>query len=359
LILRSGVLILGPYTQQFEESFRDYCGVKYAVAVSTCTSALEIALRYFNVGGKEVIVPTNNFITVGNAVIFSGGVPVLADMKSDTLCIDPADILKRITTRTKGVIVVDIAGMPCPEIDEIREICQEKGLFLLEDAAHAHGATIDGRKTGSLGDAGCFSFYPTKVMTTCTGGILTTNDPSLAEYAISLRHYGAGKGLNTIENLGSSWLMDEISALLGIYQLRALEANVARRNEIARMYADSLLNVEGLKLFEVPSHIRHSYYKYPIFLSPTIDKEELVQRMQNDRGVSLGSVYDPPCHLQPIYQKLYGFHHGMFPTAEATLKRTICLPMFVQMTGEEIAYVSESLKMVLPKCHISSVREQR
>jgi len=349
-ILRSGQLILGPYTQKLEQSFREYCGARHAVAVSSCTAALEIALRYFNVRGKEVIVPTNTFIASSNAVIYSGGIPVLADIKSDTLCLNPTDFLKRITPETKGVIVVHIAGLLCPEIKEIRDICRERHLFLLEDVAHAHGASINGQKAGSIGDAGCFSFYPTKVMTTCTGGMLITDDDGLAEYAISLRHHGVGRylgvgrDLNDIVNLGNDWLMNEIGALLGIYQLRALEDNIKRRNEIARSYADALMIIEGIEPFKVPPHIRHSYYKYPVLLSPTIDKRELIEKMKSECGISLGSVYDPPCHLQPVYQRLLGFRSGMFPIAEATLTRVVCLPMFQQMTNQEVDYVLQSLK---------------
>ncbi len=353
LILRSGRLILGPYTQKLEEDFREYCGVKHAVAVSSCTAALEIALRYFNVAGKEVVVPTNTFIASSNAVIYSGGTPVLAEIKPDTLCLDPVDLLNRITPETKGVIVVHIAGLPCPETEEIRDICKKEGLFLLEDVAHAHGAMINGQKTGSLGDAGCFSFYPTKVMTTCTGGMITTNDGDLAEYAISLRHHGVGRDLNDIVNLGNDWLMDEISALLGIYQLRALEANITRRNEIARSYADALMSIDGVEPFNVPPNIRHSYYKYPVLLSQKMDNQKLVEEMKSQCGISLGSVYDPPCHLQPIYQRLFGFRCGMFPTAEATLERVVCLPMFQQMTNQEVDYVLESVRRILPSCQMS------
>ncbi|MCK4820226.1 DegT/DnrJ/EryC1/StrS family aminotransferase [bacterium] len=349
-ILRSGQLILGPYTQEFERNFREYCGVKHAVAVSSCTAALEIAFRYFDVRGKEVIIPTNTFIASSNAVLYAGGTPVLADIKANTLCLDPKDVLKRITPKTCGVMVVHIAGLVCPEIDKLREICQEKGFFLLEDAAHAHGATINGKKAGSLGNVGCFSFYPTKVMTSCVGGMITTDDDCLAEYAISLRHHGVGKDLNDIVNLGNNWLMSEIHALLGIYQLRALEANLQRRNEIAQRYADSLSEVEGVNLLRVPPHIRHSYYKYPIRLSETVDKAKLVAVMKDRYSISLGSAYDPPCHLQPAYQRLFGFHNGMFPVAERILKRVVSLPMFVQMTDEEVDYVVQSLKEVIAYC---------
>jgi perosamine synthetase len=346
-ILKSGRLVLGPYLQRFEESFRDYCGVKYAVGVSSCTAALEISLHYFNVTGNEVIVPTNTFIATSNAVIYSGGTPILADIKADTLCLDPADLMERITPKTKGVIVVHLAGLICPDIEQIQEICQEKGLFLLEDCAHAHGATINNKKSGSLSQAGCFSFYPTKVMTTCTGGMLTTNDEKLADYAISMRHYGVGKGLHHIVNAGDSWLMDEISALLGIYQLKSLELNLKRRNEIALKYTRALENSTFAQPFEVPANIWHSYYKYPVLLSPGIEKSQLVNKMQNEHGVSIGSIYDPPCHLQPIYQQIFGFRRGAFPVADEILPRTCALPMHPQLTDEEVDYVLQSLLTTL------------
>jgi perosamine synthetase len=347
-ILRTGRLILGPYTQTLETKFAEYIGVKHAIAVSSCTAALEITLRYFDVKDKEIIVPTNTFLATSNAVIYGGGTPILADINPDTLCLDPIDFERRITPRTKGVIVVHVGGLPCPDMDAIQAICKERGLFLLEDVAHSHGGTINGKKTGSLGNAGCFSFYPTKVMTTCTGGMITTDDDKLAEYAISLRHHGVGTGLTDIVNLGNDWLMDEISALLGTYQLRALESNLIRRNEIARKYADELDNYEGVRVFKVPMNIRHSYYKCPVLLPPLVDKRVFVEKMKNEMGIDLGSIYDPPCHLQPVYQRVFGFHYGMFPQAEETLERVCCLPMFVQITDEEINYVIKSFKSLLP-----------
>ena len=346
-ILRSGQFILGPYTKKFEELFQAYCGVKHAIAVSSCTAALEISLRRFDVVGKEVIVPTNTFVSTGNAVIDSGGILTLADIRAETLCLDPSDLLRRITSKTRGVIVVHIAGLPCPDMEVIKKICQERNLFLIEDAAHAHGAIINGHKAGGLGDVGCFSFYPTKVMTTGTGGMITTNDDKLAEYAISLRNYGVGQGLENIVNFGNDWFMNEISALLGIYQLRTLEVNVTRRNEIARKYADFLVNIKGVGLFKVPGNIRHSYYKYPIFLPKSINKRQIIDKMKNTFGVAMGTIYDPPCHLQPVYQRHFGFGRGMFPIAEEILGRTCCLPMYQQMNDEEVNYVLQSLKATL------------
>jgi perosamine synthetase len=354
-ILRSGRLILGPYTTKFEEAFREYCGVKHAVAVSSCTAALEIVMRYFDVAGKEVIIPTNTFLATSNAVIYSGGTVVLCDIKADTLCLDPAEVLKLVTPRTRGVIVVHLGGMPYPDIEELRETCRDRGLFLVEDVAHAHGASIGGKKTGSLADAGCFSFYPTKVMTTGTGGIITTDNDKLAEFAISLRHHGVGTGLHHIINLGNDWLMSEISALLGIYQLKALEANLTRRNQIAQKYADALANVNGIEVLRIPSHIRHAYYKFPVFLSADSDTNKFVEIMQKEYKVNIGSIYDPPCHLQPIYQKLFGYSKGMFPVADRVLVRTRSLPIFSQMTDEETEYVLHCLQEVLPVCRMNQM----
>lgn len=355
-ILKNGRLILGPYTQEFEKNFREYCGVKHAIAVSSCTAALEIVLRYFDVRGKEVIVPTNTFVATSNAVVYSGGTPVLTDINPDTLCMDPGALLKNITPRTKGVIIVHIAGIISPEIEEIKQICKDRNLFLIEDDAHAHGAMINGQKAGSLADAGCFSFYPTKVMTTCTGGMITTNDDGLADYAISLRHHGVGKGLENIVNMGNDWLMDEISALLGIYQLKSLEENVTRRNEIAHRYAEYLRNIEDIGLFTAPSNIRYSYYKYPVVISQNIDKKKLVGKMESEYGIRLGSAYDPPSHLQPAYQKFFGYKKGMFPRAEGILQRVVCLPMFVQMTDEQIKYVLQSFEKVISNMSVKGGR---
>lgn len=346
-ILSGGRLILGPYTREFEKNFSEYCGVKHSIAVSSCTSALEIVLRYMDVKDKEVIVPTNTFIATCNAVIYSGGIPVLADIDPDNLCIDPDSLIEKITSKTRGVIIVHISGFITSELEKIKKICRERDLFLIEDAAHAHGAMINGRKAGSLVDAGCFSFYPTKVMTTCTGGMVTTDDDGLADYAISLRHHGVGKDLNDIVNLGNDWLMDEISALLGIHQLKNLESNVKRRNEIVQKYEGYLRNIKKIKLFSAPPNIRYSYYKYPVLLSQDIDKKKLIEKMENIYGISLGSVYDPPSHLQPVYQKVFSYKKGMFPNAERTLQSVVCLPIFVQMTDEQIDHVARSFKEII------------
>ncbi|MGB9756278.1 MAG: DegT/DnrJ/EryC1/StrS family aminotransferase, partial [Candidatus Bathyarchaeales archaeon] len=181
-ILQSGMLTLHTYTKEFENQFAKLCHVKHAIAVNSGTSALEIALRTMKVKAEdEVLVPTNTFSATATAVIFAGAKPKLTDINPENLCIDAENIQKNITSKTKGVITVHIGGLICPEIEEIKEICREENLFLVEDAAHAQGSTINQKPAGSLGDTGCFSFYPTKVMTTGEGGMITTNSDEVAE----------------------------------------------------------------------------------------------------------------------------------------------------------------------------------
>lgn len=346
--LKTGALTLGPNVKKFEELFAEYTGVKHAVAVNSGTSALEIAMRYFDVRDREVIVPTNSFVASANTVIFAGGRPVLADIKPETLCIDPDDVLEKITPKTKGVMVVHLAGLVCPQMKELREICADHHLFLMEDAAHAQGGMIDGKKAGDLGDVGCFSFFPTKVMTTGEGGIITTNDGKMSEFAKSLRHHGIEN--NRFERLGYNWRMCEINAILGIYQLKRLDGYVKKRNEVARKYTKNLRNVKKVAPFPVPHNVRHSYYKYPVLLSCCTDASGITQSLKEKYGIETGSLYYPPIHLQPLYRRLFGYKEGMLPVAEDILKREICLPMFVTVSDKEVNYVTESLKKEVQSC---------
>jgi perosamine synthetase len=345
-IIRGGRLIFGENTREFEESFRDYVRVGHAVSVNSCTTALEIVMRYFNVRGREVIVPTNTFASCVKAVMYAGGTPVLADMNPLTFCLDTEDALKRINSKTAGIIVVHIAGLVYPEMDRLREECRERGLFLIEDPSHAHGATIDERPAGSLADAACFSFYPTKIMTTGTGGMITTDDAGLAAYARSVRHHGQGESLESIVNLGNDWCMDELSAALGVYQLKRLDENVAHRNRVVGWYRRALEGVDWIKIPNHAENLRHAYYKFPVMLEEGIDKGRLRRIMSEEYDVELGAIYDPPCHLHPVFQRELGWHAGMFPETEAVLRRQVCLPVHAAVTEEDVAAVVEALQEV-------------
>jgi len=341
-VLRSGVLTGGPHVREFEDRFAAYMKAKHAVATSSGTSNLEICLRYFKLKGREVIVPTNTFVATPNSVIFAGGKPVFADMREDTLCIDPEDAKEKITSRTAGVIVVHIAGLVCPQIKELAELCEDHDLFLLEDCAHAHGAMIDGKMAGTLSDAGCFSFYPTKVMTTGEGGMITTDDSRLAEAACCMRNHGQSPdGVMVI--LGHNWRMNEIAAILGKYQLENLEKFVQKRNKVARMYDEELKNMRGVSLFKTPSNIRHSYYKYAVRLADNVDKDELARILKHECNIETGNVYYPPCHLNPFYEENFGTREGDLPVAERVLKKVLCLPVHVGLSERNVIYISKAL----------------
>jgi dTDP-4-amino-4,6-dideoxygalactose transaminase len=341
-MLRSGRLTDGPYTQRFEKEFAEYTVAKHAISVNSGTAALDVALRFFKLQGREVIVPTNTFISTPNSVIFAGGKPVFADMNRDSLSVDVEDVKKKVTPNTSGVIVVHIAGLICPEIKELQQFCYDRDLFLLEDCAHAHGAMMDGQKAGTFGDAGCFSFYPTKVMTSCEGGMIVTCNDSLAEESMCLRTCGQNSSRQAVM-LGHNWRLNEMAAIVGKYQLEHLEEFLAKRNEVARWYEAALSDVEGLTLFKVPSNFRHSYYKYPLKLAEGIDRLEIAALLKEKYSIETGHVYYPPCHLQPFYMENYGTREGDFPISEQVLEKVLCLPMHYGVTHENVAYIRDAL----------------
>jgi len=347
-VLKSGVLTDGSHVGNFEKEFADYVGVKYAVAVNSGTAALEIVLRHYGLKGREVIVPTNTFVATPNTVLFAGGKPVFADIREDTLCIDPEDVKRKISSKTAGVVVVHIAGLVCPQMRELRELCKDNGLFLIEDAAHAHGATFDGKKAGSLADAGCFSFYSTKVMTTGEGGMITTDDKRIAEVSLCLRSHGQD-ARRMMVMLGHNWRMAEIAAILGRHQLSHIEEFVTKRNQLARRYEARLANVEGLSLFKTPSNIRHSFYKFPTRVDDRLDVEKLGLVLKRDYGVETGNVYYPPCHMHPFYRENFGLKEGDLPVSERVLRKVLCLPMHVGLSVDDVDYVSDSVRCAIGK----------
>ncbi|MCW4003218.1 MAG: DegT/DnrJ/EryC1/StrS family aminotransferase [Candidatus Bathyarchaeota archaeon] len=342
LVLKSGRLTEGPKVQEFEEEFAKYTNVKHAIAVNSGTGSLDISLRHYKLRGREVVVPTNTFISTPNSVIFAGGKPVFADMNQDTLGIDVEDVKRKVSPNTAGVIVVHIAGLVCPEINELKDFCEDKGLFLLEDAAHAHGALMDGKKAGTFGDAGCFSFYPTKVMTSGEGGMIITNDDELAKEARCVRACGQNASRQMV-TLGHNWRLSEVAAVIGKHQLRHLEEFLTQRNQVANWYQEALSDVQGVSLFKVPPNFRHSYYKYPLKLTQGIDRIKLSALMKEKYRIETGHVYYPPCHLQPYYMETFGTREGDFPTAERVLKSVLCLPMHCLITKENVRYIRDAL----------------
>lgn len=348
-VLEEGQFRNGKNVTIFENMVAQYVGVKNAVAFDSDSSAYETALHYFGVKGKEVVVCTNSFVSVPNSVVAAGAKPVFADIRAETLSMNPESLRQNSSPDTCGVIVTHIAGFPNPDLKDIMDICRKNKLFLIEDATHAIGATVNGQKAGSFGDAAVFAFTPTKVLTTGEGGMLVTNNTELGEFAKRFSFYGSGVGKTNFVDLGRHMVLPEISAILGIYQLKRLDEFIARRNEIAERYDEALDKIGAVQTVVCPSGFRSAYYKYPLTLDSKIDKQKLTSTLFQDFGVETGNIFYPPCHLQGIYRKLGASSYGSLATSEQVLSRTITLPMHVALTDEDVEFVLDKVAFLCSK----------
>ena len=344
--LRTGQLTLGKYVKAFEDKFAKMVGTRYAIAVNSGTSSIEIPLRIFGVKGKEVIVPTNTFFATPGAVLHAGGRVRFVDADPQTFSIDVESLREAIGPETVGVIVVHIAGIVTPRMTEIQEICKEHGLWLLEDAAHAHGASYYGRMAGAFGRAASFSFFPTKVITSAEGGVIATNDVKVYEEALIYRDQGkAESSSNFHTRLGYNWRMSEPHAIIGISQLARLQEFTVARSRIAGIYDRGLKDIPGVQAFRLPEGCLSNYYKYIALLEKGVDRSLLKKQLRERYQVGLsGEVYDIPCHQQPIFRP---YSAGEFPNAEDICRRHICLPIYSNMTDDEAEYVLFALKSAL------------
>ncbi|MGA2790612.1 MAG: DegT/DnrJ/EryC1/StrS family aminotransferase [Candidatus Bathyarchaeia archaeon] len=348
-ILASGMLTLGAYTKKFESEFAKFVNAPHAVAVNSGTSALEIALRALGLkSAGEVILPTNTFGATAAAVVFAGGTPIITDVSRDGLTIDSDIVRRALTPNTKGVIAVHIGGLICPDIEGIRELCDKKGLFLVEDAAHAHGSMIGNKKAGTLGSAGAFSFYPTKIITSGEGGMITTNNEEVAEFSRIMRDQGKESfSSNRIVRLGYNWRMPEICAATGLVQLRHLSDFIQKRNAIAKAY-DMTLEKLGIERVVTPPNQLNNYYKYTYLLPKNINRDEFKANCRKRGVIYGGEVYWPPLHMQPAF-KSYLQHGARFETADDLCQRMVNPPIFSQMTSQEVNTVIDVTQEQLSK----------
>lgn len=352
-VLRSGYLTMGEKVAQFEKAFADFSGTKYAIATNSGTSSLEIILRAIGVADNTVIVPSNTMMASPASVIHAGAKVTFADCQKENLQLDPQDLRRKIRADTKVVMLVHIGGTISPALDEIQDICEQNGLVLIEDAAHAHGATIDGRQAGSLGIAGSFSFYPTKAIVTAEGGMITTDDENIYQKSLVLRDHGkAHPDFNVHTEFGYNWRFSELHAVLGIQQMKKADAILTERRRIAHMYDKKLEGMKRIRKLEIPPNIKPSFYKYIVFLDDDIDRDAVKRELKERYSVSLtGEVYSHPCHSQPVFKKYpwvkVNDPGDTFPQTEYVSKRHICLPLYPGLTEEEIDYVVDSLRKVL------------
>lgn len=346
-VLASGQLTLGDHGRQFEEAFAARCGVAHGVAVSSGTAALEISLRAHGVEGRDVLVPANTFFATAAAVVHAGGRPVLMDTDPESFGTAPEEIERRITPNTVGVVVVHIGGIVSGRMPEIQALLEARGLWLVEDAAHAHGSSLHGVAAGAFGAAAAFSFYPTKVMTSGEGGMLVTSDERIASEARIHRDQGkASFTRNAHTRLGYNWRMSEPHAIIGRRHLERLPEMIAARQRIAAVYDRGLEEaIPALTPLAVPEGGVCNYYKYIAVLREAVDRKALKATLRETFGVCLaGEVYEEPLQRQPVFEK---YADSDLFVSEDVCARHLCLPIHPGMTEDQAHQVLDALAATL------------
>jgi perosamine synthetase len=339
--LRNERFVLGESVHKFEEEFAKYCGTDYAVSTSSGTNALQIAMLATGLeAGQIAITSPASFIASANAIIHTQGVPLFSDISLETYTLNPHLIGKVGPSKTKAIIPVHLYGYPA-DMDSINELAQKRKLIVIEDACQAHGASFHGKKTGSLGDVGCFSFYPSKNMTVCgDGGMITTNDEKIALKAAKLRDCGR-KSQYVHDVVGYTSRLNSVNAAIGRVQLRHLDEWNEKRRQIAEAYGKALGGVKELVLPPTSSTLRAPVYH--LYVVRTKRRDELKAFLES-RGISCGIHYVLPIHLQPAYQQMFGFKEGAYPYAEELCRTCLSIPIYPDISGEETKDVSESIR---------------
>jgi dTDP-4-amino-4,6-dideoxygalactose transaminase len=336
-VIESCQFALGPEVELFENAFADYCQTKYAIGVNSGTSALHLALLAAGVGpNDEVITVPFTFVAAVAAILYTGARPVFVDIEPRFFTIDVDQIEQAITSRTKAIVPVHLYGQPA-DMDRILEIARRHRLIVIEDAAQAHGAVYKGRRVGSIGDVGCFSFYPTKNLAAYgEGGALTTNNEAWAQQLRALRDWGQkGKYSHTLK--GYNYRLESIQAAVLRVKLRHLEAWTEARRSHARHYNELLSHSE----VQTPQSVEHARHVYHIYAIRTKHRDALQRSLQED-GVETAIHYPVPVYLQQAYSDL-GIVPGSFPCAEAVAETVLSLPIFPELTETQLRHVASSI----------------
>ena len=357
--LKSGWIGTGPKVHQFEEMFRDYKGVKYAMALNSCTACLHLSMLSINLQpGDEVIVPTMTFAATANVVIHAGGKPVFVDSLRDSMNIDPADIERKITPKTKAIIPVHFAGRAC-DMDTILDIAKKHDLKIIEDCAHAIETEYHGEKAGTFGDIGCFSFYVTKNIVTGEGGMAITNNQEYADKIKVMGLHGMSKdawkrfsdeGYKHYQVVypGFKYNMMDIQAALGIHQLPRVDSYWLRRQEIWNTYNEAFKDLPVFTPAPVAPDTKHAYHLYTLLLDIdrlSITRDQFLDEMTK-RKIGVG-VHYIALHLHPYYQQTLGHKRGDFPNAEWISDRTVSLPLSAKLTNADVDDVIEAVQSIL------------
>jgi len=345
-VLRSDWLTTGPKVGEFEEAFAARVGAKYAVSFSSGTAALHGAA--FAAGlkpGDEAITTPMTFAATANCVLYQGATPIFADVSADTLNLDPEKVAARITPHTRAIIAVDYAGHPA-DLDAILELGARHGLVMIEDACHSLGAEYKGRRVGSVAHMSVFSFHPVKHVATGEGGMVTTGRADFAESLRRFRNHGIssdarqrqaeGQWFYEMVLLGFNYRLTDIACALGLSQLKKLEANVARRREIAARYTRAFRNLSCVIVPSVRSNVNPAWHLYPVRMNPALLNADRAQVFRALRAENIGvNVHYIPVHLHPYYRDRFGYRGGEYPVAEAAYEQVVSLPMFHKMSDQD------------------------
>jgi len=335
-VLNSGQMVQGPRVREFEARFAEMCGVEHAIATSSGTTALHIAMLAHGIGASdEVITSPFSFIASANCALYVGARPVFVDIEPNYFTIDPAQIEARITPKTKAIVPVHLYGQAC-EMDAIMEIAQKHKLAVIEDACQAHGATYKGQKVGSFGTA-CYSLYATKNITTIEGGMIVTNDAQIAEKARLFRNHGSPRTYEHVV-LGYNMRMTDLSAAVGLVQIKNLNQWNAKRRENAAYLTEKLSQVAGVVTPKVREQAGHVFHQYTIRIQ---DRDAAAQKLR-EKGVGVGVHYPTPIHRQPLYQELG--YKDVLPVAEAASREVLSLPVHPSLSAEDLDTIIDAIR---------------
>ncbi|MDD5148588.1 MAG: DegT/DnrJ/EryC1/StrS family aminotransferase [Candidatus ainarchaeum sp.] len=356
--LKAGEIAMGRKCLKFEEEFSKYTGAKFAVSLGSCTAALFLSMKAAGIGkGDEVVTTPMTFAATANTIIHAGAKPVFADIDAETWDISPEKIKKKISKKTKAIIPVDYAGLPC-DFDEIREIAGQKKLFVIEDAAHAAGAEYKNKKIGSLSDMTCFSFYAVKNLAMGEGGAVTTDNEKWAKKISTLRMHGmdkpawdryssAGYRPYRIVEAGYKANMTDLQAAIGLPQLKKLDLLNSQREKLAKIY-EKELDIDGVILQKRKSDRKQVWHFFPILIETEKlrkTRNEFITAMQKENiGVSL---HYTALHLEPFYRKTFGYMKNSFPNAEFVSSSVISLPLYPKMAEEDAESVCSAVKKLV------------
>ncbi len=350
-VLKSGQLAQGSFTEEFEKAFSNYIGVRYGIATNSGTSALHVALASVGIKpGDEVLTTPFSFISTATSILHQNGLPLFADIEEETYNIDPEKIKDKITNRTKALIVVHLFGHPC-DMKQIKEIVEDYNLILIEDCAQAHGSEYKNKKVGSFGDVACFSFYATKNMTTGEGGMILTTDDAIAKKAKAIRDHGQ-KERYLHYLLGYNYRMTDISAAIGLAQLKNLDTVNDKRISNANFLLKELEDLSEIRLPVVKESVKHVFHQFTIMS----DRRDYLANYLNNKGISTGIFYPRVIYQNPVFKKIgynsdfpfsfgeISYNDGDCPVAESVCKKVLSLPVGPFLKKGDLEIITESIK---------------